>query len=91
MARICELFGTGVTTANNVSHSKRRTKTTQSPNLQMKRIFVPELNKTISLKLSKKALKTIEKHGGLSQALSHVKEEYLSDKLFEVKKMLQAK
>jgi large subunit ribosomal protein L28 len=91
MARICELFGTGVTTANNVSHSKRRTKTTQSPNLQMKRLFVPELSKTISLKLSKKALKTIEKYGGLARALANVREEYLSNTLLEVKKALQGK
>jgi len=34
-----------------------------SPNLQTKRIFVPELDRFIKLKLSCKAIKTINKNG----------------------------
>jgi large subunit ribosomal protein L28 len=33
------------------------------PNLQKKRIYVPELKKTITLTLSTKAIKTIQKRG----------------------------
>jgi len=33
------------------------------PNLQKKRIYVPELKKTITLTLSTKAIKTINKNG----------------------------
>ncbi|MDP2593694.1 MAG: bL28 family ribosomal protein [bacterium] len=33
------------------------------PNLQKKRLFIPELNRTISLVLSTKAIKTINKNG----------------------------
>ena len=36
------------------------------PNLQKKRIYVPELKKTITLTLSTKAIKTINKRGAYS-------------------------
>ena len=48
---------------NNVSKSHRRTKRRQFPNLQTKKIFVPELNKFIQAKVSTSALKTIDKYG----------------------------
>ena len=48
---------------NNVSKSHRRTKRRQFPNLQTKKIFVPELNKFIQVKVSTTALKTIDKYG----------------------------
>lgn len=35
-------------------------------NLQKKKIFIPELNKTITLELSTKAIKTIKKNGAYS-------------------------
>ena len=38
-------------------------KVRRQPNLQKKRIFVPELNKTITLELSTTAIKTIKKNG----------------------------
>ena len=48
---------------NNVSKSHRKTKSRQLPNLQTKKIFVPELNKFVQLKISTTALKTIDKYG----------------------------
>ena len=33
------------------------------PNLQKKRVFVPELNKTITLEVSARGLKTLQKNG----------------------------
>lgn len=36
------------------------------PNLQKKRIYVPELKKTVTLTLSTRAIKTINKHGAHS-------------------------
>ncbi len=35
-------------------------------NLQKKRVYVPELKKSISLTLSTKAIKTINKHGAFA-------------------------
>ncbi len=36
------------------------------PNLQKKKIYIPELKKTITLTISTRALKTIQKHGAFA-------------------------
>ena len=91
MARTCDLLGTGVSTGNNVSHSKRRTRTTWYPNLQKKRLFIPELKKSLSLTLSTKALRLIDKRGGLAQTLLQMPEATLSAPLKKARKALQTK
>ncbi len=63
MARQCELSGIKPMYGNNVSHANNRTKKRFLPNLQKKRIWVQELNKFVTVKLSAKALKTIAKNG----------------------------
>ena len=63
MSRLCKITGKGPLVGNSVSKSHRRTKRRQFPNLQTKKIFVPELNKFIQVKVSTTALKTIDKHG----------------------------
>ena len=62
MSRLCKITGKGPLVGNNVSKSHRRTKRRQLPNLQTKKIFVPELNKFVQVKLSTTALKTIDKY-----------------------------
>ena len=52
--------------ANNgyaISHSHRRTKRLQHVNLQWKRVWWPEGDRWVRLKLSTKAIKTLEKKG----------------------------
>ena len=63
MSRFCKITGKKPLTGNSVSKSHRRTKRRQIPNLQTKRIFVPELGRFIQIKLSVAALKTIDKLG----------------------------
>ena len=63
MSRTCNITGKRPLVGNNVSKSHRKTKRKQFPNLQLKKIFVPELGKSIQLKMSTKAMKTIDKHG----------------------------
>jgi len=63
MSRICQLTGKRPITGNNVSHSKRRTKRRFLPNLIKKRMFVPEVNEWVELKMSAKALRNINKIG----------------------------
>lgn len=63
MSRVCQLTGKKVMVGNNVSHSNKRTKRNFYPNLQLKKFFIPELNKTIRLKISTSALRTINKKG----------------------------
>tara|TARA_B100001113_G_scaffold314837_1_gene280644 strand:+ start:135 stop:374 length:240 start_codon:yes stop_codon:yes gene_type:complete len=63
MARVCKITGKRPLVGNNVSKSNRKTKRRQFPNLQSKRIFVPELGKFVQLKVSVTALKTIDRLG----------------------------
>ena len=63
MSRVCEITGKRVMFGNNVSKSNVKTKRKQFPNLQTRRLYVPELDKKIKVKLSTSALKTIDKIG----------------------------
>jgi large subunit ribosomal protein L28 len=48
---------------NRVSHSNRKTRRRFNPNLQKKSFFVPETQEWIELKVTAKALRTIDKLG----------------------------
>ncbi len=63
MPRKCKLSGKAPLSGNHVSHSKRRVKRVQKPNLKNKRIFVPELGRFVRIKLSTYALRTLNKKG----------------------------
>lgn len=63
MARRCSLTGKTPLVGNNVSHSQRKVKRVQKPNLKNKRIFVPELDRFVRVKISTRALRTINKKG----------------------------
>jgi large subunit ribosomal protein L28 len=66
MSKICEITGRKVMSGNNVSHSKRRTKRKFLPNLMVKRFYIPEEDRYVTLKVSAAALRTINKNGILA-------------------------
>ena len=63
MSKICELTGKKPLSGNNVSHAHNKTKRKQLPNLRVKRIWVEEQNKFVTLRLSTSALRTLKKKG----------------------------
>jgi large subunit ribosomal protein L28 len=63
MARVCQVTGKKPMTGHHVSHSNIKTKRRFNPNLQVKRFFLAEENKWITLKLSADAIRTINKRG----------------------------
>ncbi len=63
MSRKCQVSGIGPMSGNNVSHAHNRSKRRFLPNLQKKRIWVQELNRFVTLKLSAKSIKSISKNG----------------------------
>jgi large subunit ribosomal protein L28 len=63
MSRRCEITGKKPLTGNLVSHSMRHTKHRQLPNLQTKRIWLPEENRFVKMKVSARALKTMNRNG----------------------------
>lgn len=63
MSRKCKLSGKGPLSGNNVSFSNKRTKRRFMPNLQSKRVFVPELNRSVRIRMSTRAMRTVDKIG----------------------------
>jgi large subunit ribosomal protein L28 len=63
MSRVCELTGKKAMVGNNVSHALNRTKRKFKVNLVKKRFYLPEEDKWITLKVSTRALKNINKKG----------------------------
>jgi len=63
MSKICEITGKRPMVGNNVSHSKRRTKRRFDVNLFDKKFYWPEQGCWISLRVSAKGLRTINKKG----------------------------
>ena len=63
MSKICQITKKSVMSGNNVSHAKNRKKRTFEPNLHNHRLWSDELKKWVSLKLSKKGLRIIDKIG----------------------------
>ena len=66
MSKFCSITGKRPLVGNNVSKSNIKTKRRQLPNLQTKKIYIPELDRTVKIKLSVSALKTIDKKGLLN-------------------------
>lgn len=69
MAKVCAITGKGSKVAGGYSNRVRATKfnptgsVRKHPNLQRKRIFVPELNRHITITVSTQGLRTIAKNG----------------------------
>ena len=63
MSKVCEVTGKKPLVGNNVSHANNKTKRLQNPNLKNKKYYVSSLDKYISLKLSTKGIKIIDKIG----------------------------
>jgi large subunit ribosomal protein L28 len=63
MSRICKITGKRPLVGKNVSHAKNRTKRRYLPNLQYKRIWLEKEQRFIRLRLTPRALRTIDKRG----------------------------
>ena len=63
MSRVCQLTGTRATNGMAVSHSHIRTKKLQQANLQQRRLWWAEGNRWVKLRVTTRALKTIQKKG----------------------------
>ena len=63
MARVCDITGKKPMSGNNVSHAHNKTRRKFYPNLQKKRFYIPEEDRWVTLKVSSKALRIINKRG----------------------------
>ncbi|MFC0433770.1 50S ribosomal protein L28 [Kutzneria buriramensis] len=63
MAKRCQVTGSVPGYGKQVSHSHRRTSRRWEPNLQHRRYWVPSRRRWVTLRLSAKAIKTIDRKG----------------------------
>jgi len=63
MSRRCKLTGKKPLVGYHVSHAHNKTKRRQLPNLQTKKIYVPELGRTVRIKMSTRAMRTVDQKG----------------------------
>lgn len=91
MARRCELSGKAVMSGNNVSHAQNKTRRRFLPNLCNITLMSEALNQNVSLKVSARALRTVEHRGGLDAYLLKAKESELSDRVKLIKRQLERK
>ena len=66
MARQCQVTGKRSLVGNKVSHSNRKTKRRFEINLRRKRYWLEEEGRWITLKLTARAMRTIDKRGLLA-------------------------
>jgi len=86
MSRRCELTGKGPMVGNNVSHAKNRTRRRFLPNLNDVSLQSEALGRTVKMRISAAALRTVDHRGGLDAFLAKAKDEDLSDNALKVKK-----
>ena len=63
MAKVCQITGKRVLMGNRVSHANNKTRHRFLPNLQYRRLWVESEKRWVNLRLSMKALRTIDKKG----------------------------
>ncbi|MEM6410896.1 MAG: 50S ribosomal protein L28 [Pseudomonadota bacterium] len=91
MSRICELTGTRPMTGHNVSHSNVKTKRRFLPNLLDVSLRSEALDRSFKLRIAAKALRTVDKLGGLDAYLAKAKSEKLSDRAAKIKREIEKK
>jgi large subunit ribosomal protein L28 len=63
MSRKCQITGKKPLSGSRISHAHNVTPRWQKPNVQTKKLFVPELGRKVRIKVSTRALRTIDKKG----------------------------
>ena len=72
MSRICQITGKKPLSGNNVSHAHNKTRRRFLPNLQTHRFWIESEKRWISLRVSSKGLRLIDKKG-LDAVLAEMK------------------
>jgi large subunit ribosomal protein L28 len=90
MARRCELNGKGVMTGNRVSHAVNRTRRRFLPNLLNVSLLSDALGRSVKLRISAHALRSVEHRGGIDAFLLKQDEADLSDRARALKQEVRA-
>ena len=91
MSRRCELTAKGPLVGNKVSHSNIKTKRRFLPNLLNVTLMSDALGRSVKLRISANALKSVDHRGGLDSFLVKAKDSDLSPKALELKRAIKKK
>lgn len=91
MSRKCDLTGKTAQVGHKVSHSNIKTKRRFLPNLVNVTMLSDALKRSVRLRVSTNALKTVDHRGGLDAFLMKAKDEELSTKALKIKGELRKK
>jgi large subunit ribosomal protein L28 len=72
MSKVCQVTGKRPVVGNNVSHAKNRTKRRFEPNLHSHRFWLETEKRFVTLRVSAKGMRTIDKRG-LEQVLADIR------------------
>jgi large subunit ribosomal protein L28 len=89
MSRRCELTGKNALVGHLVSHSQIKTKRRFLPNLCEVTLISDTLGRSVRLKISAHALRSVEHRGGLDAFLLKARNDELSDRVLRLKREIQ--
>jgi large subunit ribosomal protein L28 len=91
MSRRCDLTGKAPQVGHKVSHSNIKTKRRFLPNLLNVTMISDALGRSVRLRVSANALKTVDHRGGLDAFLMKARDEELSERALELKRQIRKK
>jgi large subunit ribosomal protein L28 len=91
MSRRCDLTGKTAQVGHKVSHSNIKTKRRFLPNLLNVTMISDTLGRSVRLRVSAHAFKTVDHRGGLDAFLMKAKDDDLSGKALELKRQIRKK
>ncbi len=91
MSRRCDLTGKMALTGHKVSHSNRKAKRRFLPNLCNVTMMSDALGRSVRLRISANALKSVDHRGGLDAYLMKAKDDELAPKVLEIKRQIRKK
>ena len=91
MSRRCELTGKGPQVGHKVSHSNIKTKRRFLPNLVSATLISEALGRSVTLRISANALRSVDHRGGLDAFLAKARDSELSPRALELKRQVARK
>ena len=89
MARRCQLTGTETKFGHNVSHSNRKTSRRFDPNLQRATLYSDALRRSVGLRVTTRALRSVTKGGGIDAYLLSVDDAKLAPEGLRLKRAVK--
>lgn len=91
MSRRCDLTGKAPLTGHKVSHSNRKTKRRFLPNLCSVTLISDTLGRSVRLRISANALKSVDHRGGLDAFLLKARDAELAPNALDLKRAIVKK